>query len=131
MIQTGIVENVIGGKAYIRVKRETSCGENCAECGGTCGKTIIAEAENTLNAEAGDRVEINMSTAAVMSAAAVIYILPLIALAVGFIVGNRVFKSEGAGILSGFVLMAVSYAAAAVYGRKNKDKYRAVITKII
>jgi sigma-E factor negative regulatory protein RseC len=67
------------------MQRHSACA-SCGKCATTSEKKdIIVEVDNTLGAKVGDKVKVNMETVNVLKAAAIVYIVPLVALLVGTI----------------------------------------------
>lgn len=121
MRQTGIVEEVRGNTATVKIIRSSACGENCASCGLCQNKEMLAEAKNTANAAAGDTVIIETADNRVMGAAFLAYILPLIAMLAGYFLGA--VKSETAGIIASFIFLAAAFAAVILTDKKRRQKY--------
>ena len=64
-----IVEIVDSVTAKLKLKRHFACA-SCGKCATTSEeKYIIVEADNTIGAKVGDRVEVNMETVNVLKAA--------------------------------------------------------------
>ncbi len=75
----GTVIKVDGNCATVSVKRASACGENCAHCKGACEETkMTAKAENTAEAAVGDIVKIESHSGAVVRAAVVLYLVPVV-----------------------------------------------------
>lgn len=75
----GTVISVNKNKATVSVKRVSACGENCANCKGVCETThTTSVAENTAGAHVGDLVKIESESGAVIRAALILYMLPII-----------------------------------------------------
>lgn len=130
--ETGIVTEVTEKNVKARVKRTTACGENCGSCGGACTATYIdVLALNKACAKTGDRVEIEIANKKVLSVAFLVYIMPLICLIIGDIIGNYLFSNELLSILSGIVFMAVSFFLVKIVDRKSADNYTLIVTKIL
>ena len=101
MTQDAIVKNIItNGLAEVTVRRVSACSHDCSKCGGGCSpladiqKTITVTAKNLVGACVGDSVLIESKTAAVLSLAALVYLLPLALLILGFILGSALKLSE-------------------------------------
>lgn len=78
-----IVEIVDSVTAKLKLKRHFACA-SCGKCATTSEeKYIIVEADNTIGAKVGDRVEVNMETVNVLKAAFIAYTIPLLALLLG------------------------------------------------
>ena len=86
MEQQGYIIEVIDKKtAKLKMQRHSACA-SCGKCATTSEKKdIIVEVDNTLGAKVGDKVKVNMETVNVLKAAAIVYIVPLVALLVGTI----------------------------------------------
>lgn len=87
MEQIGEVVEIKGKFALVRIKRTSSCGENCSSCSGECKPTAsIVTAVNGLSAKPGDTVKLQMNSASFLLLAFIGYILPLlICMAVYFV----------------------------------------------
>ena len=132
MKQTGVVEAVVGSEVRVRIRRMSACGGNCAGCSGNCNAgTLIVNAENRVGAKPGDTVELEMPSGRVLKTAAWVYLVPLLFLILGDILFNRLFHREWAAVLGGLGMMGVVYLVMIYFSRKNKDKYRLVVEKIV
>ena len=117
-----------GTAAVIRV-RESACSGDCHKCSG-CGaakETVIFTADNPIGARPGDLVKVESSTAPVLKAAMVLYVLPLILFFLGYWLGTLPgnFGAFGGGL--GFVLgvtVVIAYDRLVV----NKADLRYTIT---
>ena len=94
-----------GTAAVIHV-RESACSGDCHKCSG-CGaakESVIFTADNPIGAAPGDLVRVESSTAPVLKAAVVLYVLPLILFFLGYWLGTLAgrFGPLGGGL--GFVL---------------------------
>ena len=116
MTQIAVVSRLVGtDKAEIRVRRPSACGHDCKSCGG-CGPDsmtqITAVAENQAGARPGDTVRVESESRAVLGLAAVLYLLPIAFLFLGyFIASGPLGLGEGASVIAGLGFMAVSFAA--------------------
>lgn len=79
MEQIGEVVELRGKNALVRIKRVSSCGENCSSCSGDCAPTAsVVCAVNGLSAKVGDTVKLHMSAPSFLLLAFLGYIFPLI-----------------------------------------------------
>ena len=97
-----------GTAAVIHI-RESACSGDCHKCSG-CGaakEAVIFTADNPIGAAPGDLVKVESSTAPVLKAAVVLYVLPLVLFFLGYYLGTLPgsFGALGGGI--GFVLGVV------------------------
>lgn len=80
MIQEATVREVRdNGMAQVQIRRLTACGHDCSDCAG-CTQVITGEtlawAHNPVGAKLGDVVTVESESAQVLTAAAMVYILP-------------------------------------------------------
>ena len=94
-----------GTAAVIHI-RESACSGDCHKCSG-CGaakEAVIFTADNPIGAAPGDLVKVESSTAPVLKAAAVLYILPLVLFFLGYYLGTLPGNFGPAGGGLGFAL---------------------------
>ncbi len=116
MNRTGIVIERLKDKAVVELLKHTACGD-CGACHlGDENKHITITCDNKLGANIGEKVEVELSFSEVLSAAFIMYTIPLFALLVGVFGGYFGYSyfvspqgSEVMATLVGFVLMAISY----------------------
>lgn len=135
-----VIELVDGTTAKIKMQKHSACAA-CGKCASsTDKKDIIVEVDNNIGAKVGDYVEVNMDSVNVIKAAAIVYIVPLIALLGGTIISYGIFNFIDIGmnkeVLSGFigiVLTIISYLLIKSKDRKFRESrnYIPIITKII
>ncbi|MCR1850560.1 SoxR reducing system RseC family protein [Paraclostridium sordellii] len=135
-----IIELVDGTTAKIKMQKHSACAA-CGKCASsTDKKDIIVEVDNNIGAKVGDYVEVNMDSVNVIKAAAIVYIVPLIALLGGTIISYGILNFIDIGmnkeVLSGFigiVLTAISYLLIKSKDRKFRESrnYIPIITKVI
>lgn len=94
MRQRATVESVCDGIAVVSVFRESACSGECHKCAG-CGavkQTLQIRTENLIGARKGDRVYVESSTATVLWAAVLVYLMPIVCFFAGFFLGLRIGK---------------------------------------
>ena len=117
------------GTALVVHVRESACSGDCHKCSG-CGaakETVLFTADNPIGAAVGDFVKVESSTAPVLKAAMVLYVLPLVLFFLGYWLGTLPgsFGALGGGL--GFVLgvaIVIAYDRLVV----NKANLRYTIT---
>lgn len=119
-----------GDTATVKLKRSSACGDNCGSCSG-CNNFRTVNAQNTANAKVGDLVEISMPSKTVLSAAVLVYVLPIVILVTGYFIGANVWNTEQSGILLGLCAMVISYVVIGIVTSKNKNHYKSTVTKIL
>lgn len=129
-----IVEVIDDSTAIVTMVKHTSC-KNCGACHIGSKPEMSITVENTVNAKLGNIVEVSMPTQNILSAAFIMYVIPLVMLVAGIGIGTKIFSSLSGGeifaILLGFALLTVSYLVIRQNEKRFREKYKAVITKII
>lgn len=94
------------GLAEVAFERRSACSGDCTHCGGcdAIRQRLVATAKNTIGARPGDRVVLETSSGFVLSAALLVYLLPLIAFFAGYFVGYEAGAPSGACGAMGFLL---------------------------
>lgn len=83
MKETGSVIKVKGKTATVRFSRKSAC-ENCGMCAFKKNEMFVkVKLPNVLHAQVGDEVAVEMGTGFVLTAAMIVYIIPLLAMAIG------------------------------------------------
>lgn len=117
------------GTATVIHLRESACSGDCHKCSG-CGaakEAVVFIADNPIGAKAGELVKVESSTAPVLKAAVVLYVLPLVLFFLGYWLGTLPGAFGALGGVLGFVLGVVIVVA---YDRLvvNKANIRYTIT---
>lgn len=137
MDRTGVIIEEMGQFSKVKLLRHTACG-NCGACQvGDDSKDVHLVAKNSVNAHTGDMVEVSMNTDSVLSAAFIMYVIPLAALFAGLAIGHFVFSSFDNGELMsgglGFALMVMTFWIIKLNDKHfmKSDKYTAQILRVI
>lgn len=131
MQSTGVVNKINGSEAVVLIKRESACGDNCANCGGCTGGTLNEVlADNEVGANIGDIVIVEMKTGRVLNAAVFAYVVPLLLLFVGYFLFFYMFKTEFLAVLGGFLFMISSYVILHFFDKKLKNAFVHKIVEI-
>lgn len=128
MEQQGYIVDIVDNKtAKLKMQRHSACA-SCGKCATTSEKKdIIVEVDNTIGAQVGDRVKVNMETVNVLKAAAIVYMLPLLFLLVGTITTYFILDSISYNVnvelfsgMIGLILMLLAFLIL----KKNDSKFR-------
>lgn len=109
MTERGMVAKVKGNKATVRFDRRSAC-DKCHMCATTKdGMKVEVVVENTLGANVGDYVEVEMGEKYVLTAAAIVYVIPLVLIGAGIGIGTLISELAQAlfalgGLIIGFVI---------------------------
>lgn len=133
MVECGKVIK-IEKKNNVRISfdRKSAC-DQCRMCAvSKSGKTVEIVVPNNLGAQVGDSVLVSMGDKFVLTAALIVYIIPLILVVIGVAVG----ASFGVGIqlLLVFVALVIGFVAAALLDKKvirKKKGFVPEMTKIL
>lgn len=104
-----MVAKVKGNKATVRFDRRSAC-DKCHMCATTKdGMKVEVVVENTLGANVGDYVEVEMGEKYVLTAAAIVYVIPLVLIGAGIGIGTLINELAQAlfalgGLIIGFVI---------------------------
>lgn len=127
MEQTVRVKEVYNdGTALVVHIRQSACSGDCHQCAG-CGaaeESLTLNARNHIGAQPGDLVTIRSESGPVLTAAAVLYVLPLVLFFVGYLLGTL----WNLGALVGGLSFAAGVALAVVYDRLVAKKKETVYT---
>lgn len=130
IVEAGVVIETRNDIAVVLVERTKMCKSCMAK--GSCMESptdtsVKVTAKNLLQARIGDKVELSISSKKLLTLSAAIYILPLLFLFVGAILGPII--NEGTGIkiekdiasaLAGIIFLVVSFLAVALFTKRYK-----------
>lgn len=126
MTETGIVTKTNGGNLTLRFERKTDC-KNCKMCMfSEDSNSVEIEVENTVNAEIGDSVTVNMPNKIVLLYSLIVYMLPLIFCAAGLVAGYFIL-GEAAALLIGAAMLIAGFCAVVLIDRKLKIKKPVIV----
>jgi len=106
------------------VERMSACGENCAHCASGCSSKNISTvvAANNISAAAGDEVVIKTKTSKILTAAFIVYIVPVFLFIIAYAITNSANFSNKASILISVGAFFLGGAAALAYNRYQSKK---------
>lgn len=123
MTELGTIVADSGKYVKVRVERNSACG-SCGRCGMTENqKHADFFVENTLNANVGDVVELQIPDANTAGMAFVGYILPLIPALAMLFVSLALKWKEWFAVLMFFAGLAVGYVVVAIIDKVRKHKW--------
>lgn len=140
MDQTGkILEIIDTNTAKVLMQKHADCA-HCGACNMGKGMDIIITAINEIQAKPGDTVQVNMMSTNVFKSAFIIYVIPLIMLIVGILIGDKLFDLLGFestkelfSMTLGFILLVLSFLGIKLNEKnfKKDKKYIPTITHIV
>jgi sigma-E factor negative regulatory protein RseC len=94
--QEGVVLSVAEGLAKVKTSRHNDC-ENCGSCPGNAA--IVLDARNPVGAKPGQRVMVEIKEAEMLKSAFIVYMLPLVAIFAGAVLGGYIAERLAAAAL--------------------------------
>lgn len=132
MKETGVVHKVRGKFATVRFDRKTAC-ENCNMCLKPREANYVElRLKNNLNAKEGDSVEVVMGDRAVLTAALLVYAVPLIIM--GIVLSVTYTLDLGICLGATFGSLIAAFIGVALIDRfviRKKKDYAPVMTAIL
>lgn len=138
--ESGIIERVSGRRAVVRIQKGGSCAacDNRTSCHIDSDRPLFIEVDNEMGARAGDRVELSMPTASLLKLSFLVYMVPVLALVIGAILGAEcaeplAISSTLASLMAGGTTLAVSFVFLKRLDRsvRRKPEYQPRLTKIL
>lgn len=124
-----VISQLDSDQVKVMVQKHSSCGK-CGHC--SEDDNLVLTLDNTLNAEIGDVITIEMKGSNILGAAIMVYFLPLLALITGYIGASYLgLSTELARIGLGGLLFALSFLGVRKFGESKEEDYRAKMQKII
>ncbi len=115
--------------ANVLIRKHSACGK-CGNCNE--GNDMELKVKNNCGAKPGDMVILEMKESRLLNAAMLIYLLPLVGLIIGYLGAIPLgIASEAGRIGLGFLLFAISFMIARLFGKKEEDNYDLEITGIL
>jgi len=138
--EEGIVTAVTSTTAWVKTNRSSGC-KHCSarhSCQPQENQETVVEVENPVHARVGDRILLNVETAALLKASFLIYVFPILCMIVGAGLG------QGAGVVAGLnpawtsPVVAIIFFVGALFFMKSKGNrlaqsaaYRPKIVRIL
>jgi sigma-E factor negative regulatory protein RseC len=128
------------GMAWVQTQRSSAC-KSCASrhsCNpGEQGKEMEVEAINQAGARVGDEIILNLDTGPLLKATFLLYVVPILCMIVGAVVGHGYALSRGwdpsalSAVLS-LVALAISFVFVRLQGNQlsRKNAYKPQIVRI-
>lgn len=122
MTQEATVSEILeDGYAMVSVKRQSACGGNCKSCGACMySRTLVVKAKNSVCADVGDEVVIKSKSSDVLGLAALVYLLPLVTLFAGYMLGGLAAQSEAVPIIGGLLGLCLGVALTVFISKRRK-----------
>jgi len=141
MQEEGRVVEVRGGLALVEAVQSDACAscgarDACHALGGD--RQRVVRALNPVGAAVGDRVLMTMPRRAVLGASFLVYMVPVLALLVGAVVGQRLgpawgLSPTGGAVLLGLAALAAAWLALRIVSRNlgRRDSFQVKIVRVV
>lgn len=112
MIEKGVIVKIKGDKATVQFDRKSAC-DKCHMCAVTKDSMKVqVVVKNTLNLNVGDYAAVEMGKRFVLTAAFIVYIIPLVLVGIGIGIGSVISEMWQAilaliGLVGGFVISVI------------------------
>lgn len=131
----GIVIETTEGFARVKASRHGDC-KNCGACPGD--NATVLDAKNPIGAKAGEHVILEIREQNMIKAAFIVYIMPIISIFLGVLVGTWIFKFIGLHemvfkVAGGAVFFIISLVYIKIFDRATakNDASKPVIKKVL
>ncbi len=123
MVQNAVVKKVVGQDVVqVSLLRQMECGLHCdgacAGCGQRPKEEILALANNPIGAQPGDFVEVEPSSGHNIGLSVVVFGLPCVGLAAGYVVGQALGMGEGLSLAAAAAGLLVGFLPAVLLNRR-------------
>jgi len=124
----GTVIKVEGDFALVEFRRDNECSR-CGLCQSSPGDPAAMLCRNPLHAVAGDTVKVETGSVQLLRGSAIIYLLPLLIMFIGYALGRRI--SEDIGVCSSILALILTFAAIRWYSLRYGMPLASEITEVI
>ena len=127
MTQVATVRKILeNGMAEVAVKRQSACAHDCADCAG-CSQMVKAadamvSAENKVNAQKGDIVIVESENSTILTAAAIVYLLPFVLFFLFYGIAAWLIGGGGIPVAMGFLGFAIGILFSIYWDRREKRR---------
>ena len=123
-----------GQYAIVRIERHSACDKcdkNCELSENHESSEMLVEVVNEVNAQEGQKVNLELEKQNLVFSALLVYLLPLLSIILGYIIGDYIlsFPNEISGILGALVCLVVSVLLIKIVSSKINFEPR--ITSIV
>ncbi len=119
MVEIGKVHKVSGSWAVVRFDRKLAC-ENCNMCLKPKEENYVElKVKNKINAKVGDKVKVSMGDRAVITASVIVYVVPLVLVAIAVVV-TSLFTTEFVSLIAAIITLVLSFVIVHIIDKKIK-----------
>lgn len=131
MVENGIIRKLEEKNAWVLLQKGEQC-HGCTACNMFGDGSAEILAKNDIDAKPGDQVQIEIAPRKVIKNSAIVFLIPVLALIVGYFLGVKYLMAlslpeEPAGIIGSLGLMVISYAFIVLYDRKAAASNESIV----
>jgi len=137
MIECGVINKIENDIVWVTVVKGEQC-KGCTACSAFGEGSAELVAQSDLPAKIGDRVEVEIDPQKVVRHSAIIFLLPVFALIIGYFLGENYLigigiEGEGAGIVGSLGLMVLTFIGIAFYDRffQKSNEINARVVRVL
>jgi len=139
LVQFAEIIEVRGGEAKVRLYRPTACS-GCHGCGTGEGRNEVLTVRNPLDAAVGQAVRIELAPRSILQAAVIVYVLPLVLMVSGYLLGLALARalpmpwaSDTVGVAVGLTALLFSFVLVRAIDRRAKGtgRFEPVISAVV
>ncbi len=130
---SGRVLEIKKDKLQVMMFKESSCAHcsGCGEASKNLREIELTYDENEYTIEVGDIVTFQLADAKVLKIGFLIYVVPILALIIGYYVGTKLGYSEKGSALASIIFMGLSFVGIHTYDKYViKEKVNMEIVKV-
>ena len=140
--EEGIVVKVDSSTAWVKCIKSAAC-ESCSakafcNTAGGSDDDVEVEAINAVGAKVNDRVTISFETSSLLKVSFLVYIVPVLFLILGVVIGNKIapifnYDQSIFSVLVGFLFLVAAFFFVKAKGKdlSTKDAYKPKIIRIL
>jgi len=130
ILDQGTVIKIENNMALVKFTPSSECAK-CGACSLAVSGEMVLEAENEMGAEEGDRVEVEISSAARVLFPFVVFGIPILFFFLGLSLGSMI--SEAFGIIMGILFLILGFLSVRIINifMARQKKFRSRIVKIL
>ncbi len=128
--EEGVVTSVEGERVTVKLQIHEGC-DKCRVCTKVSSTEMMAEAFSSVPVSAGDRVILSIRPGIIVKSAAVVYLVPLAGLVLGYFAGKLIFQSisspgreELIPAAFSFLFFFASFIPVRMYDRRKRKDLR-------
>lgn len=120
MISKGIVQSVENNHATVKFYKDSACA-SCSACSGDnkFGQTLSLKLEEGTAVRAGQEITIEIDDGILLKLSFIVYILPAVAMILGYLLLHFLKFSEGISILGSFSALVITFIGLFFYDKKR------------